>query len=638
MTEDAYRLNPRDILQLYPVAVVERLFDDDEFRARLELEDGLLLVLEGAGRFARRPFYAAVRTLHAGAAELEVYDIDGHPWTIVAVDVGGRPALRLSRGGAFVNLHPHHALHPDASLRIAELDRSLAETALWPEALPAWRGTLGARSLDDDEVRRYQQAFESTPRALAGRIEISFARRTGDAALIAPDDRAHYTNLIGGGIASSVGDLARSVVLPHVQRLLSVADGSGPRMALLLAAHSSLLSTSELERLREEELSALVRWATEEGDLLSRVGAIEVGLASLARLPSLATPLVPLVASVLAQDPDDRAGRLALVSGVVAFVGAELSRTGLLGDLPPFQRRLAIFAQASFFERTVFGRIDVGVVADWARRQGLRRFYFQTMVERRLEPRWTAEYVEPAQLKAEFVSRISLAAGLHEAHVPPGLLHDLLFGDAEGGVKAQVRFPQNFLPGPLEGLPAEDGRLPLPEHFERMLDETLAADVLEPRSVIALINLRGVFAIDAGRVDRAVELIRAAGHRFAVSVDAETRQLLFNGLAALAAETRNAGLAEEVRMMVRKDRLDGDATVPLRDEFAMALNAAAAHAEWEDWSAYLGDWCVELAFQAEGQDARDLRDDLDLLCAIDPALRGVLGAGRAALASVTSPL
>lgn len=630
------RLTPLDMLRLYPEPIVESLVEEDAFRARVGLQDRLLLVIGEAGRFGRRAFFDGVRAVYADGGPREVADVEGNAWTLEVEERGGQPALRLSRGAVTEHLHPHHVLHPDPATRVAELTRGVAEAGLWPDALSPWRELLEQRPLDGDEVRLFHDALDQGPAAFARRVGISFGTGTGNAATIAPDHREHYENLVGHGTAINVSDLARKVVRPHVERLLTIPGGSGARIALLASAHSSLLAGSELEGLGGAETLALLRWAEADCDLMSRVAAVELGLAALPRVPDVEQPLIGLVRSLLDQDPADPGGRLALLSGVVAFVGSEVGRTRTLEDLPPFQRRLAVFAQASLFERTVFGRIDSRMVADWARRQGVRRFYFQTMVERRLEPRWTAEHIAPEQLKAEFVSRISLAGGLNRASVPPGALHDLLFGAAEGALQRHARFPQSFLPGPLEGMVADGSALPLPAEFERMLDETLSADVLAPSSVTALINLRSVFALDAARVDRAVELIRAAGHRFDASVDRETRSLLHNGLAALAADTRNVALAEELRMMVRKDRQDSGVP-PIRAEFLVALTAAAAHADHPGWSRYLGEWCTDLAHLATGEDARHLREDLELLCSIDPTLRHSLGAAKAALASVTSP-
>src|SRR3546814_2362567 len=86
-----------------------------------------------------------------------------------------------------------------------------------------------------------------------------------------------------------------------------------------------------------------------------------------------------------------------------------ISRTGLLADLPPFQRRLAIFAQAALFERHAYGHVGVEHFTKWAIGQRGRRFYYQTLSELREEPRWVADYCTPDQLKAEFLGRISYA-------------------------------------------------------------------------------------------------------------------------------------------------------------------------------------------------------------------------------------
>src|SRR3546814_9783074 len=104
--------------------------------------------------------------------------------------------------------------------------------------------------------------------------------------------------------------------------------------------------------LAESELVALLEWAASSGDLLSRIGAIETGLAVLPRIPSLEPTILALVTSIRDLDPTDVEGRLHFLMGILLYVGGDISRTGVLADLPPFQRRLAIFAQAALFERS----------------------------------------------------------------------------------------------------------------------------------------------------------------------------------------------------------------------------------------------------------------------------------------------
>src|SRR3546814_20142058 len=66
-----------------------------------------------------------------------------------------------------------------------------------------------------------------------------------------------------------------------------------------------------------------------------------------------------------------------------------------------------------------------------------------------------------------------------------------------------------------------------------------------PKSVTARINLRGLFSIGDQRVERAVELMRSAGHRFDGDVDQEMHENIFTGLAGVASASRNTALADE---------------------------------------------------------------------------------------------
>jgi hypothetical protein len=629
-------LSPMDILGLYPPSFVVDLIEDDAFRAAAGFKDGMLMVLDGKARFPRRRYLGAIRALYTGANEASLEDENERTWSMRRAELQGKPALVLSSDGVEAHVRPHFVLHPDRQLRLAEFEQSLTEAGLWPDALAPWRSILEERPLDDDELRHYQLALENTPTALARKLESELQGPLGSTELIAPQNRGYFDMLIGPGVAVSLEDLAKTIVAPQVERLLACGN-DGARMALLLSVQSSLLAESPLVDLLADDLAALIAWATTSGDLFSRIGAVETGLAALSRCPELERPLVDLVESLRDLDPSDPASRLNLLGGIVSFIGREMSRTRLLHDLPPFQQRLAIFAQASFFERITFGRIDPAHMADWAREHGLRRFYFQTLVDLRREPRWTAENITAENLKAELIGRISNAAATHSANVPPGRLHDLLFGEGEDGIPRHMIFPQSFLPGPLEGT-ADRPSIPLPDELRKIVDTALSSHDLRPQSLVPLINLRGIFAFDEGQVERAEELIRAAGHRFEATVDQATRYSLFAGLASLAATSRNPTLAEELRMMVRKNRIDAQEPPSLHQEFGIALVAAAAHPDLDAWCRFVGDWGMELAMVAGKDDAENLLAVMDLLCTIEPRLRRRLGCAISALLSFADGL
>src|SRR3546814_19575428 len=133
---------------------------------------------------------------------------------------------------------------------------------------------------------------------------------------------------------------------------------------------------------------------------------------------------------------------------ILLYVGGDISRTVGLADLPPFQRRLAMFAQAALFERHSYGHVGVEHFTKWALGQRGRRFYYQTLSELREEPRWVADYCTPDQLKAEFLGRISNAASTYQENVQAGPPHALLYGHGENEPPRSMIFPGRFLPGP----------------------------------------------------------------------------------------------------------------------------------------------------------------------------------------------
>lgn len=633
MADDDMPLTRREALSLFPDMILRDVVEDDQFREVLGLRlDGVITFDGGKAHFGRAAFFNAIRELYRnGEASAPVKDVDGADWTIETGVSDGRKILKVRNTASTFHLHGFVALHHDPKSRLDEFDAALTFAGLGPDALPDYRVLLTERSLRNEELRHLDAALDHTPLEIGRKIEQQFSGPTGKAETLAPADRDYYDNLIGKGVASSVAQLAHKIVAPHINHQLALHDPSVTRLTLLLANQSSILAASDLATHSEAELVALLEWAARSGDLVSRIGAIEVGLAALKRAPSLEPSILALVTSIRDLEPDDVEGRLHFLMGILIFVGGDISRTKVLADLPPFQRRMAIFAQAALFERHAYGHVGVEHFTKWAIEQHGRRFYYQTLSELRHEPRWVADYCAPDQLKAEFLGRVSNAAATHRDNVSAGPLHDLLFGSGETDLPKSMIFPGSFLPGPLEG--GSGGETPtMPAEWDAILAEALAPQDFSPKSITALINLRGLFSISDDRVGRAVELIRSAGHRFTADVDQEMRENIFTGLAGVASASRNTALADELRIMVRKNRIDSTNPPKAQREFLIAIAAAAAHSDFEAWSGYLGKWAEELAFRViDKQDADHLLADMNLLTLIEPKLRRYLGSAMAAI-------
>ena len=480
------------------------------------------------------------------------------------------------------------------------------------------------------EIEAFEAELERSPVVAGRRIRTEVASSTGHITSIAPSFRTYYAAFAGAAPVADVADFRSSVLPAIVANWLSWDEMEGAKMALLSAGHGSFTAASPLADLAPDRLVTLAEWAVGSADLLSKVGMVELGLAVLPRAPGLVAPLTQLVEQMRDMNPDIAGARANLLMAVYILVEGELARTRILGDFPPFQRRIAALAQASLFERIAFGQVDAEHFGRWALDVRGRSFLLQSLIDLRTEPRWPPEGAAADRLDADFMGRIRNAASTHAANIEDAALRDLLLGSGPGSIAKRIRFPASFLPGPVEG--ATDPAPDPPQEFVDILDRALGGEELTAHSVIALINVSSLFRVENERIDRTVELIRAASFHFTGEMAVERRNQLLEGLAKVAANTRRPDLAKDVRIMLRRLRIDGDSAFPASKEFLTCLTAAAAHAGLEDWARFAGDCAVELALEVSDLDeAGILHSDLTYLCAYEPALRGTAGRALAAL-------
>jgi len=626
-------LTGAEMLMFYPQKVRLDLLDNDAFREAIGVEVTSALVIDGATQFDRAAFVECVHELHAGTAGSVLKDDTGAAWTLTLAPNGDGTALWLNNGERRIAMPPLAVLHPDRDMRLAEFAAHLAAAGLPSDGYPEWRAILETRTLDEEEISRFEHLFIATPAAFMRRLPHLLTQRR-DIAIEAmvPDKRAYYEHLCGGEIASSVNQLTRKLLPDHVEQLLAWQPFEGAKIALALASHSAIVPAGPLPNLPADTIEALLRWAIDQEEPWSKGGAIELGLAVLDRYAALEPLVITLFEQVRDLDIKDESGPLHQLTGALIITGGELARTRVLGDWPPFQRRLAMFAHAALLVRILRASPPDSAFAEWASQTRARHFYFQASVDQQREPRWHPEAISPDHLKAELLGRIYNAATREGLTIPQGRLHDFLRGNGDDSLAAHLSFPASFSPGPLEGIDTGDlGEIT--DEFASVLDGVLAQEKLTPASILGLINLRGLFPLGEARLGRAIDVIRQSGHRFATETSSVSREILFMGLAGVAAITRNTDLANELRMMVRKNRIDGEDPPNAQREFLICLTAAAAHVDREGWQSMIGNWSEELAHGLEDRVlAGGFLEDLELACSIAPDLRAALTPAIAAAA------
>lgn len=620
------------LLSVVPPFLRPDLLDDKDFCDRLGITLPRTITIGASeARFDQHVLFEAIReSYRKSTGSISVKDENGLAWSIVHTD-DPTPAIKLSSTKQTLTIQPFSWLDSRKATRMERFDGALTHAGLPKSALPKWRQLLESRSLEDHEVEQLDEALKFTPRAQERNLISELEGEEGNADTLVPSTITYYEHLCGAGQAETLEELASEISPPAIAKYLAWDRREGARMALVLGSHPKIISSGGFDVLESEEIRALAEWAAEQGDLLSKVSAIELSLARLEDAPELAEPAALLTEQIRDLDPEDPNGRLRLLTATFVYVLGELSRTKVLSAWRPFRRRQAALAQAALFERAAFGRIQVDGFAGNAIRARGNQYYLQCLVDLREEPRWLPDFASPEQLKHEMVGRISNAAEFNSENISKGPLRSILKGKGKASLRKVVNFPGSFLPGPLEGA-ASSVSNPIPPEFEALLDESLMEERLGPKSVIALINLHGLFSIGGEKVDQVINLIRDANHRFSTDLETSQRDLLIAGLANVACSTRNVTLSNELRMMIRKNRVDGLDPPSAKEELLIALSAAAAHEDWEAWSDFVGDWSFELALTVQDKDdAIALMDELELLCIIEPMLRKTVGKSIAAV-------
>lgn len=621
------------MLGLYPPFLRLMLVDDDGFRQALGLDvEGVITLDDGAVRIQRGRFFGAVRKLYASSTrKARLRDNGGISWTIRSEFQNDRAILFLKSGERVLALPGFAGLSPEADLRLQQFDLRLRDAGLPSSALARWRDILAERALKDWEVRRLDADLADTPVSLVNRLRSELTQSQGKLETIAPSNRSHYEALTGRGAGADIDDYVASVLPQVVKELLAWDPIEGPRMALLLASHSAIMPGTGLSDLPGESLIALAEWSVGFADTFSKVGMVELALASLQKESRLVDPIVQLVEQLCALDAEGPNAPIKLLMAAFVVVEAELSRTKILADWPPFRRRIAAFAQASLFERTVLGSADADHFARWALDQRGHRFYLQSLIDLRAEPRWLPEGAWSAQLRAEVLGRLFNAAGRWSENVTDPRLRELLYGESATSLPHTIEFPASFLPGPIEGAVTDMANV-MPPELAATLDKSLAAETLTETSLTALVNCRGLFPLGDERVTRAIKLIRTASYRIQGHPDVEKRDALLRGLAAVASTVRSQELAGDLRVMIRRLRRDQQSPPSPLAELIICLTAAAAYEELAAWAEFIGDWALELAFAVTTEaDGTSLHWELETICQIEPFLRTQVGRALAAL-------
>ena len=513
------------------------------------------------------------------------------------------------------------------------VENQTADCAIIDEPTKRWREVLTKRPLEDDEVDDVLREFRLTPVHCTAAIREQLRAPNFSAADLVPSDLRYFDRLVGVPPSeTNARQFISDVLTSHVRTLVQWNAYEGLRAVFLLSSHQMISENVDLTAVPREEVVRVFQWLATHGDRISQVGAIECGLQHLDVVPEIEPWLAAMIRVISADDPEDPAGRLKLLSGLVVLVDGEMSRRSIARQRPPFWRRLASIAHAALIEREVLdAELEPAVFSDWALKSGGALYYIQSLVDLRQEPRWFPDGVAPKQLQAEVLGRIKNAAERYRKNVRSGEVTSLPWG-ADSAVQSPKIIPYAFLPGPLEG--GSEAVIEIPDEYESSIRASLQTEELTPESFGNLVSMSLLYRTDSQLSELAAQGLSRVGYQLRKLSGNDDLFSLLNGLAMVSAVTRSVALANEVRNLCRVARRRADCGLSLERVARVAVVAAAANSDLAAWSDTVGDWLTELAFEEMTyEEAIALQSTIYALLHVEPVLWETCGRAEAALSA-----
>lgn len=620
--------------------VRDELLEDASFLDEYDLRSDLVLQVGGDLFVQRSDLYGAIRSVLSGSSVVEIIDRQNRKCRVEQVDdCPDAPRIILSFGRSRVDLTDYVVLSPDERTRLGCFDGLLRTLNLSRDPISSWRTVMSDRALEDHEVHELMGDIANTPvrrmRTIRSMVSRGESIRVDS---LVPRSRRYFERLVGVYDGSStVHDYACGAGRRHIQYLLEWERFNGFLYGLLLSAHSSLVNQIEVEKVSRDDLMRSFRVLEERGDVLSRIGMIEVGFRLIGTMPEVEQVLVRLIERMRDDDGNGPRSGVRFMSSLFQLVDGEISRVRLFSDRPAFYRRLASMAHAALLYR-IFGDSDEKMTEFGNRivRSYGGRFMVQTLIDTRTEPRWSFDLAYPIYLRSEFMSRVVAGAQPIIGDIRDHHLRSLVAVNEADGSCRGLNWKPLLQPGPLEGAGAVEGRVP--SEITELVDERLAVDPLDPAACVGLGYL--VRIVDV--TDQAEALgsrVEKDGFRFSGSQDIESLVSAMLGLATVSAVTRNMALGDRIAVLVGKYRRDARCRLSVAEAVTIVLAAAASRDDSKEWMDYVGSALTGLAFgELADDEGHQLQGWLREICDIVPELWGFCGQADAALAAYNGRL
>ncbi|GAV12970.1 hypothetical protein [Paenibacillus sp. NAIST15-1] len=625
-------------LNQLPPIMRESILEDKPFRESYGISVDAVLSLNGSDiSFQQSTLFCAIRDITLLSPNKEIIDNQDRVWKL-KYQINGKlkPVLVISNDKQQFSLSDFLPLVGDSALRLRSLDKVSADVSFPVEDKNRWNGILTNRALEDDEIDEFHTDITDTPGFKERTIYQGLTSGNASTSLLIPSSKRYYERLVGCYDGSlSIREYATGQGRQHFEQLLHLNPYEGLLHCLYVSLHSDLTYEIKMENIDINVIVRVFEFLESNGDVVSQIGAIEIGLRILSSKPEISPLIIRLIKQIRDDRVDGSLSKIKLFSALFILIDGELSRIRLFSSEPPFYRRLASMSHAALIHRQLIkSGVNIDLFSDWALNICGEQFYFQSLTDIRLEPRWSPDFALPSQIKAEFLGRILSAAQKNETNITDQELHELVLGMKAQSLRSLIEF-QWYFPGPLEGV--YDIPPQLPQELLDTIESQLQSEEISSISFIGLINSAFIFRVETTHVELVARNLQLGNHRLNNVSDKTQLLAILNGLASVAAVARSSLLAKEIKELVRVYRHHPQYSLTITETLRVCLVAAACYEDLNNWNEFIGEWLTELAFsKLDNDEVNVFLSQLQCLCHAVPELWVTCGRAEAALRALST--
>lgn len=561
---------------------------------------------------------------------IDVVDTKKKVWQLkkVAPKEGGG-CFELHKGERKINLPNFNTLSSDKETRLSAL-KSASKSGLSESAQEKWRKILEQRALYGKELSVFQTEQRSSFKYISESIQAEVNTRQFSNSTLVPLSMDYYEQLIGKFDGSkSITEYVSNEGGKHFAELAQINAYDGFLRGLLLCSCADMSEKVDLDKLSEKDLLKALSYIETTGDVISIIGAIEV-VARVCSETSEALPYIRrFIKRVLEDLQDEDKSQFKLFSGLFVLVEGEFARTGFMKKYPPFYRKLASMAQAGLLQRCISkSGLNTKSVIEWAYHSNAKLYYMQAMADMPQEPLWNPDMISNSHLRYHAMSRILDVCVRYE------VLGDFIEVFKNEEHEFTVLKMANFLfPSPVEG--TECRGIELPESLDEILRKALESQEISELSFIPLTNIANGFRFSSVHAELIVKTLERIDYKLNRLHNTNDIAPIVNGLAHVAASSRNQQLAQSLWFLVRRYRRDQKVKIRIDEVLRICLIASAAFTDRNEWESNVGEWISELAFgELSSSEAMTLSEYLSSLLCSRPELRLYCSRAEAAVQSV----